>query len=233
MLELIQISSGYKDRTILNHISLKVPAKTIVAVLGSNGSGKSTLLRTICRATNITHGDIQFMGTSLLQYKDYEIISLGISLVPEGRGLFDSMSVLDNLLIGAYRTQSTSKDKLAQMLDLFPELKLRLREPAANLSGGQQQMLAVARALMSNPKLLLLDEPSLGLSPLLVSRVYETLDHACHTLGISVVVAEQNINMALKFADTGIVLDDGCIIMQDTSQRLLGNSAIRESYGFR
>lgn len=232
MLELIAVSSGYGDARVLHEITLSLGDHEILAVLGPNGAGKTTLLRTISRSVPFSTGSIRFNDLALHQKKDYQVVAAGISHVPEGRGVFNTMSVAENLLIGAYPLHARIKhaQNMETVLELFPELKSRLREPAANLSGGQQQMLVIGRALMSNPRLLLLDEPSLGLSPILVSRLYKALLHIRQTLSISILLAEQNVNVALELADRAIILEAGNIVVADSCSSLRTNPQVQEAY---
>ena len=210
-------------------ISIEVPKGKIITLIGSNGAGKSTTLRTIAGVVKAKEGSILFEGNQLLGKPPEEIVPLGITLVPEGRRVFANLTVLENLKIGAYIHKYKLDKDLARVYDLFPRLKEREWQLAGTLSGGEQQMLAVGRALMSRPKLLMMDEPSLGLAPLIVRDIFNIIK-TINKEGITILLIEQNANYALKIADWGYVMETGIITMQGTGVELLANESIKEAY---
>jgi branched-chain amino acid transport system ATP-binding protein len=210
-------------------ISIEVPKGKIVTLIGSNGAGKSTTLRTIAGVVKAKEGSIRFDGVELLGKAPDDIVPMGITLVPEGRRVFANLTVLENLKIGAYVHHHKLDGDLARVFELFPRLKEREWQLAGTLSGGEQQMLAVGRALMSRPKLLMMDEPSLGLAPLIVKDIFNIIK-TINEEGITVLLIEQNANHALKIADWGYVMETGVITMQGTGAELLANESIKEAY---
>lgn len=210
-------------------ISILVPKGKIVTLIGSNGAGKSTTLRSIAGVVKAKEGSILFEGNELIGKSPESIVSMGITLVPEGRRVFGNLSVLENLKIGAYVHKHKLDADLKKVYDLFPRLKEREWQMAGTLSGGEQQMLAVGRALMSRPKLLMMDEPSLGLAPLIVRDIFNIIK-AINEEGITILLIEQNANHALKIADWGYVIETGIITMQGTGAELLSNESIKEAY---
>jgi len=231
MLEIRDLRVAYGAIEALHGISLEVGEGEIVALIGSNGAGKSTLLNTISGLMRPTDGTILYQGKPLDKTPPYEIVSMGVCQVPEGRRIFASMTVLENLELGAYLAQNRAnfQENLARTYALFPRLKEREKQEAGTLSGGEQQMLAIGRALMGNPKLLLLDEPSLGLAPRLVEEVYEVIVEI-QRMGTPILVVEQNAFQALSVADRGYVIETGNIVMHDASDRLLENPQVKEAY---
>ena len=231
LLEVTSLAVAYGDVQVLWDVSLGVEAGTIVAIVGANGAGKTTLLRTISGLIQPKGGSISFAGRSLIGLTPEDITCLGISHVPEGRGLFRQMTVLENLELGAF--QPKARGRMTASLDkafhLFPRLKERLHQKAGSLSGGEQQMLAIARATMSSPALLILDEPSLGLSPLIVRSMFELIQ-ALHRDGVTILLVEQNIHQALKVADYAFVLKTGEVAMQGTGADLITNPEIQKAY---
>lgn len=213
----------------VKNISLEVPKGKIVTLIGSNGAGKSTTLRTIAGVVKAKEGSIKFDGTELLGKSPDDIVPMGITLVPEGRRVFSNLTVLENLKIGAYVHKHKLDKDLAWVFELFPRLKEREWQLAGTLSGGEQQMLAVGRALMSRPKLLMMDEPSLGLAPLIVKDIFNIIK-TINGEGITVLLIEQNANHALKIADWGYVMETGVITLQGTGAELLANESIKEAY---
>ncbi len=210
-------------------VSIQVPKGKIVTLIGSNGAGKSTTLRSIAGVVKAKEGSILFEGNELIGKSPENIVSMGITLVPEGRRVFGNLSVLENLKIGAYVHKHKLDADLKKVYDLFPRLKEREWQMAGTLSGGEQQMLAVGRALMSRPKLLMMDEPSLGLAPLIVRDIFNIIK-AINEEGITILLIEQNANHALKIADWGYVIETGVITMQGTGAELLSNESIKEAY---
>ena len=231
MLKIENLHVAYGGIQALRGISLEVPDGKIVTLIGANGAGKSTTLRTITGLVKAQSGSIQWNGEELLGKSIDKIVTSGIAMSPEGRRVFPDMTVLENLKIGAYLRRD--KDGIAKDLqwvyDLFPRLKEREWQLAGTLSGGEQQMLAVGRALMSRPKLLLLDEPSLGLAPLVVQDIFSII-REINNQGVTVLLIEQNANMALKIADLAYVLETGNITMSGTGAELLANDKVKEAY---
>jgi branched-chain amino acid transport system ATP-binding protein len=213
-------------------VSLSVPEGAIVTVLGANGAGKSTILRTISGIIDPQKGSIVFRGAQIQRMDPAEVVRRGISHVPEGREVFPLLSVHDNLIMGAYTRRD--RDGIAQDLEMvyayFPVLQARARQEAGQLSGGQQQMLAISRALMSRPRLMLLDEPSLGLSPKLTQEIFRIIRRINRERGTTILLVEQNAAMALELADYGYVLEVGRIVMEDSCARLREKEDVREFY---
>jgi branched-chain amino acid transport system ATP-binding protein len=229
------VSTFYGEAQALKAVSLSVNTNEVVAILGSNGAGKSTLLKTLTGMLVPKGGKIFFEGTSIEGRPPHEIIRKGIACVPEGRELFGTLSVWDNLLLGTYSMSGKMRKdagavRLEMVFSLFPILKERLKQKAETMSGGQQQMLAVARALMANPRLLVLDEPSLGLSPLLVSEMMRALKRICAEWGVSILLVEQNARAALKIADHVYVLERGEIVLQGACSEVIESDRIKSAY---
>ena len=231
MLEIEKISTGYDDLKVLFDVSLAMKEGEVVALVGSNGAGKTTLLRVITGAIPITSGSIKWYGKDLTKIPAWKQAEMGIAHIPQGRGILATLSVKDNLLMGTYnkRTKGNRTALLERTLETFPILKERLNHLAGTLSGGQQQMLAIGRAMMMEPKLLILDEPSLGLAPIVVNEVFEILKNL-RNKGVSMLLIEQNLVKALEFATRGYVLETGQIRLSGESKELLGNSDIRKAY---
>ena len=231
MLKLNGISSGYGGTEIIRNVSLEVNKGEVVTIVGANGAGKTTTLRTICGIVKPESGSIEFEGRKLDGLRSDEIVTAGITMVPEGRQLFPHISVRDNLLMGAYKrsARNMANQRMDEVLQIFPRVRERLTQMAGSLSGGEQQMVAIARGLMANPTLLMFDEPSLGLSPLLMSQVFDVIDQIVE-LGTTVLIVEQNIVHTLKIADRGYVLENGEITMTGTGQELLDSPHIRKAY---
>ena len=213
-------------------VSLEVPESQIVTVLGANGAGKSTTIRTIAGLLPASGGSIEFDGQEIRALSADRIVRLGISVVPEGRQLFGEMTVLENLRLGAYTRGSGEqvRRQMERVISYFPVLGDRLTQLAHLLSGGEQQMLAIGRALMARPRLLILDEPSLGLAPILVEELFAKIKNMSDGEGITVLLAEQNANQALGIAQYGYVLETGNVVLEGSAENLLGNEAIRGSY---
>jgi branched-chain amino acid transport system ATP-binding protein len=228
-LSITDLRVNYGGIKAVKGISLNVPKGEIVTLIGSNGAGKSTTLRTIAGVVKATEGSIIFEGNELIGKSPYGIVSMGITLVPEGRKVFANLTVLENLKIGAYIHKHNIDNDIEQVYDLFPRLKERKWQLAGTLSGGEQQMLAVGRALMSRPKLLMMDEPSLGLAPLIVKDIFNIIK-TINKEGITILLIEQNANLALKTADWAYVMETGTITMQGTGKQLLAEESIKEAY---
>jgi branched-chain amino acid transport system ATP-binding protein len=231
MLTLQNVSSGYGAIQALKGINLHVEKGEIVTLIGANGAGKSTTLRTITGLVLAQSGDVLFEGRRLNDVPTHKLVSLGICMVPEGRAVFANLTVMENLELGAYLQKDREKYKasLQRVFDLFPRLKERSRQAAGTLSGGEQQMLAIGRALMASPRLLLLDEPSLGLAPLLVHTIFEAIDQI-NKEGTTILLVEQNANAALKHSHRGYVLETGQIVMEGPSQDLAADQRVKEAY---
>lgn len=231
MLEVSNLCSGYGKTQVLHGIDFHVNQGEIVTLVGANGAGKTTTLKTLCGIIHITSGDVKFEGQSIKNKTSYEIVEANITMIPEDRQLFPNFTVQDNLLMGAYKkaARAEAKDSMAQVLDLFPRVKERLGQSAGSLSGGEQQMVAIARGMMARPKLLILDEPSLGLSPLLVRQMFDTIRRITEQ-HMTVLLVEQNISHTLKLANRGYVLENGFIALQGTGEELLSNPHIKRAY---
>jgi branched-chain amino acid transport system ATP-binding protein len=231
LLEVKGVDVLYGDVQAIWDVSIHVEEGTIVALVGSNGAGKTTLLKTISGIIRAKRGEILFSGKSLSRLKAQEVVDMGISHVPEGRRLFSSLTVLENLKLGAYvpRTRPFFTESLERVFGLFPVLKNRKDQRAGTLSGGEQQMLAIGRAIMARPKLIMLDEPSLGLSPILVRTIFELIN-TLNTQKVTILLVEQNINQALKIAHQAYVLKTGKIVMSGRADELLANEEIRKTY---
>jgi branched-chain amino acid transport system ATP-binding protein len=229
ILEIRDLVVSYGGIEAVKNISLDVPEGQIVTLIGANGAGKSTTLKTISGIVKPKSASIRFQGEELSGKSPDYIVSKGITLVPEGRRVFDNLSVAENLKIGAYLRRDSLKGDMEYVYGLFPRLKEREWQMAGTLSGGEQQMLAVGRALMSRPKLIMMDEPSLGLAPLIVKAIFEIIK-TINEEGITVLLIEQNANMALKVADKGYVMETGEIKMEGTGAELLANEEIKEAY---
>ncbi len=231
MLEVSGLHSGYGKIEILKGIHIKIPVGKIISLIGSNGAGKTTLLMTLSGILRTVNGSIRFEGKAIQNFSPDAIVKLGISQVPEGRRVFQHLSVKENLDLGAYarRDKKEMEEDREQLLSIFPILKNRLKTLAGNLSGGEQQMLAMARALMARPRLLLLDEPSLGLAPKMVEVVF-SLIRRINQSGITILLVEQNAWKALDLADYGYVIEGGKICLEGKGSELLANPLIKHSY---
>jgi len=230
LLELRNVESYYGPIAALKGISLDVAEGAVVAVLGANGAGKTSLLKTISGALDPEAGTNRFAGREIQGRQSWDVAAAGIAHVPEGREVFRHLSVLDNLKMGAFLRGGGIAEDLARIFAYFPALQARAAEMAGNLSGGEQQMLAIGRALMARPKLILLDEPSLGLSPLLVQEIYRIIRRLKEEGGAAMLLVEQNAKMALDVADFGYVLDGGRIVLDGSAERLKSNEDVKEFY---
>lgn len=231
LLEIHDLSVYYGGICALNQVSLQVNEGEIVAVIGANGAGKSTLMKTIAAAKSATSGKINFNNQPLMK-DTYKVVTSGITLVPEGRRIFAPLSVRENLLVGAYtRSDRAETEKtMEEVFLLFPRLKERINQRGGTLSGGEQQMLAVGRALMSHPKLLMLDEPSLGLAPIVIDVMFEAIVRLNREMGLTILLVEQNASLALEMCHRAYVLKTGQIIMEGTGKELLEDPRVRASY---
>ena len=231
MLKLRDICAGYGKSEVLRGVSLDVRKGEVVTLVGANGAGKTTTLRALCGLIPATGGTIDFEGARLTGRAPHEIVELGVTMVPEGRQLFAFLTVRENLLMGAYKHAARrDRDKrLDEVLKIFPRVKERLPQLAGSLSGGEQQMVAIARGMMAGPKLLIMDEPSLGLSPLLVEQMFDVV-RLVASRGTTVLLVEQNVFHTLKLADRGYVLENGTITLTGTGAELLANPHVRRAY---
>jgi branched-chain amino acid transport system ATP-binding protein len=231
LLEIKNLMSGYKKVTVLHGISFQVEGKEILAVVGSNGAGKTTLLKTISGLLHPFSGEIVLEGTPIQGLEPHQVVERGIVQVPEGRQLFSYMSVGQNLQVGSHIQEARSRrqDTLKMIFTLFPVLEERQQQMAGTLSGGEQQMLATARALMARPKLLMMDEPSWGLAPFLVRRLFETICQI-NQQGCTILLVEQHVHQALSIATRGYVLERGNVVMQGGGKELLKDERLKESY---
>ena len=231
MLELNDLNVHYGAVHALKGITLKVEQGKIVTLIGANGAGKSTILKTISGLVRPSSGRVVFLGGDISSLPPHKIVKLGVSQVPEGRIVFANMTVKDNLELGAYVRNDSSgiAADMEKVFKLFPRLKDRIKQNAGTLSGGEQQMLAMGRGLMSGPKLLLLDEPSLGLAPLLTRDIFRTICEI-RQRGTTILLVEQNARMALSVADEGYVLETGRVVLQDSAKTLLNNEQVKKAY---
>ncbi|MGE4422601.1 MAG: ABC transporter ATP-binding protein [Pseudodesulfovibrio sp.] len=231
ILELRNVISAYGRIQALKGVSLKVFEGEVVSIIGANGAGKSTTLMTICNIVKAVSGDILYRGERINSVNSDILPTMGLCQVPEGRRIFPRLTVLENLDMGAFFRTDTAgvKEDVDRVFDLFPKLRERRKQLGGTLSGGEQQMLAMARALMSRPKVLLLDEPSMGLAPLLVKQIFDIV-RMINEQGVTVVLVEQNANLALQAASRGYVLETGNVVMEDEAQKLLANPDIRKAY---
>jgi branched-chain amino acid transport system ATP-binding protein len=230
LLEVEDIHTYYGSIQALHGVSLSVEAGEVVTMIGSNGAGKSTTLRSISGLSPARAGRIVFDGEDITRLPAHEIVSRGIALSPEGRHCFARMSVRENLDLGAYRRRDRDVDEdLDRVYDLFPRLKERERQKAGTMSGGEQQMLAIGRALMARPKLLMLDEPSMGIAPVLVQRIYETIEEI-NRQGVTILLVEQNANYALDVSKHGYVLETGRVVLANESAMLRDDPEVQRAY---
>lgn len=231
MLEVHNIHTYYGNIHALKGISVSVEQGEIVSLIGGNGAGKTTTLRSISGLVKPKKGEIFLDGEDLLPYKAHEIVYKGVAMVPEGRGIFARLSVLENLDLGAYTRSERGKigQDLDRVFQVFPRLSERRKQVAGTLSGGEQQMLAIGRAMMAHPRLLLLDEPSMGLAPILVESIFETV-RQINQEGTTILLVEQNASMALSIANRGYVLQTGQIVLSDTAENLQQNEMVQKAY---
>jgi branched-chain amino acid transport system ATP-binding protein len=231
MLRLENLRAGYGPVTVLQGVSLEVNPGEVVTIVGGNGAGKTTTLRAICGLIKPTGGRITVDGKDTAGLAPPGIVDLGITMVPEGRQLFPFMTVRENLMLGAYKPAARARidERMEEVLALFPRVRERLTQLAGSLSGGEQQMVAIARGMMANPRLLMFDEPSLGLAPLIVKQVFEIVDRVVAS-GTTVLIVEQNIVHTLQIATRGYVLENGQVVMSDTGPALLKDPHVKRAY---
>jgi branched-chain amino acid transport system ATP-binding protein len=232
MLEITNLVVSYGAITALHGMSLSVPEGKVVTLIGANGAGKTTTLKTISGLLKAKSGEVLYRGRNLANLPPHQIVQLGISHVPEGRMIFANLTVMENLQLGAYlqKDRRVVRRELENVFNLFPRLQERERQLAGTLSGGEQQMLAMGRALMARPRLLLLDEPSLGLAPLLVKTIFEKIVDINRQQGITILLVEQNANLALEISHFGYVLETGKVAVQGDSTSLRQNPQVRSAY---
>ena len=231
MLTIKDLNVFYGGVHALRDLNIHVPEGSIVTLIGANGAGKSSTLRSISGLVKNVKGQILYDGKDILHMPPFDRVALGIAMVPEGRRVFTNLSVVENLRLGAYSLKDKSQyaGELEKVYTLFPRLKERQRQRAVTLSGGEQQMLAVGRALMSKPRLLLMDEPSLGLAPLVVKELYQTIEHI-HQTGLTVLVVEQNARLALQLANYGYVMEVGRVVLEGPSAELAEDEGVKKAY---
>lgn len=232
LLEINGISAGYGDLKVLHDVSMHVESGEVVSLVGSNGAGKTTILKIVSGMVPITAGTITFDGKDLLKAKRYERASLGLSHIPQGRGTLAKLTVKENLILGAYSVKSKNvrEENMEKSYQMFPKLKDRQNQIAGSLSGGEQQMLAIARALICNPRMIVMDEPSLGLAPIIVEDVFEIIQTVSAQSKIAILIVEQNLMQALSIADRGYVLENGRIVREGIAKELLEDKEITRTY---
>jgi len=231
LLDIDSVGASYGNVQILWNVSLSVKKGEIVTVLGPNGAGKTTLVRTILGLLHVNSGSIEFLGKRIDGLPTYKIVDMGIALVPEGREIFPRITVHENLLLGAQgkEAKKTKDDSLESIFQIFPVLKERRKQLAQTLSGGEQQMLAIARGLMSKPKLLIMDEPSLGLAPILVQRIFKAMQEI-NEKGVTILLVEQNVHRALEIASRGYIIEAGKMVLSGEWDELLANEHVKKAY---
>ena len=230
MLKIENINTHYGPIQALHDVSLEVNTGEIVTLIGANGAGKTTLMMTICGDPHATSGRIVFDGEEITAQPTSKIMQKGLAIVPEGRRVFSRLTVEENLHMGAYfRKPDEAKQTLEHVLELFPRLKERFHQRAGKMSGGEQQMLAIGRAMMSKPRMILLDEPSLGLAPIIIAQIFDIIEQL-RSEGVTIFLVEQNANQALRIADRGYVLENGRVVLTDSGDALLTNEAVRQAY---
>ncbi len=231
MLKIEKVNAGYGDVTVLWDINIALEAGKTLAIVGSNGAGKSTIMRTLCGLVSPSAGSITFDGKNISKMAPHDIVKLGIVYVPEGRRLFNKLSVMDNLLVGSYLPQNRKKraENLERVFEMFPKLHERREQKAGTLSGGEQQMLAIARGLMSCPKVLMLDEPSLGIAPVIVDKLFEIIAQLKKE-NMTILISEQNVGRVLDIGDDAIVVQSGRIVMSGTCEEIKKSDMIQKAY---
>lgn len=230
MLQINNINTHYGQIQALHDVSVEIDKGEIVTLIGANGAGKTTLMMTICGDPQASSGSVIFDGEELTGINTPDIMRKGLAIVPEGRRVFSAMTVEENLFMGAYfRDKGEAQKTVEHVLELFPRLEERYKQRAGTMSGGEQQMLAIGRALMSKPRLLLLDEPSLGLAPIIIQQIFDIIERL-RDEGVTIFLVEQNANQALRIADRGYVLENGRIVKTDTGHNLLTDESVRQAY---
>lgn len=230
MLNINNVNTHYGPIQALHDVSVNIDEGEIVTLIGANGAGKTTLMMTICGDPQASSGTVTFDGEAINKLNTPDIMRKGLAIVPEGRRVFSGMTVEENLFMGSYfRSKEEAQKTAAHVLELFPRLEERYKQRAGTMSGGEQQMLAIGRALMSKPRLLLLDEPSLGLAPIIIQQIFDIIQKL-RDEGVTIFLVEQNANQALRIADRGYVLENGRVIKTDTGAKLLTDESVRQAY---
>jgi len=230
MLSLNNVNTHYGKIQALHNVNLYINEGEIVTLIGANGAGKTTILGTLCGEPRASQGTVQFDGKDITDWQTARIMREAIAIVPEGRRVFSRMTVEENLAMGGFfADRQQFQERIKRVYDLFPRLWERRVQRAGTMSGGEQQMLAIGRALMSQPRLLLLDEPSLGLAPIIIQQIFDTIEQL-RSEGMTIFLVEQNANQALRLADRGYVLENGHVVLEDTGEALLANEAVRNAY---
>lgn len=230
MLQIDNVSTHYGQIQALHDVSVNIEQGEIVTLIGANGAGKTTLMMTICGDPRASSGKISFDGEELTHINTPDIMRKGLAIVPEGRRVFSAMTVEENLFMGAYfRSKEDAQQTIQHVLQLFPRLEERFKQRAGTMSGGEQQMLAIGRALMSKPRLLLLDEPSLGLAPIIIQQIFSIIERL-RDEGVTIFLVEQNANQALRIADRAYVLENGRIVKTDSGANLLNDASVQKAY---
>ncbi|WP_026957600.1 ABC transporter ATP-binding protein [Aliagarivorans taiwanensis] len=230
MLEFKNVSTHYGQIQALHDVNMSVSKGEIVSLIGANGAGKTTLLMTLCGDPKASSGEVLFEGKNITRESTHQIMRGDIAIVPEGRRIFSRLTVEENLHMGGFfATKEQVEERIEEVYQLFPRLKERISQRAGTMSGGEQQMLAIGRALMSNPRLLLLDEPSLGLAPIIIQQIFDIIE-SLRERGMTIFLVEQNANQALRLADRGYVLENGRIVLEDSGDNLLVNEEVRKAY---
>ncbi|WP_026970714.1 ABC transporter ATP-binding protein [Aliagarivorans marinus] len=230
MLEFKNVSTHYGQIQALHDVNMSVSKGEIVSLIGANGAGKTTLLMTLCGDPKASSGEVLFEGKNITRESTHQIMRGDIAIVPEGRRIFSRLTVEENLHMGGFfATKKQVEERIEEVYQLFPRLKERISQRAGTMSGGEQQMLAIGRALMSNPRLLLLDEPSLGLAPIIIQQIFDIIE-SLRERGMTIFLVEQNANQALRLADRGYVLENGRIVLEDSGDNLLVNEEVRKAY---
>lgn len=230
LLEVEALNVYYDTIHAIKNVRFNIEKGEIVALIGANGAGKTTILHTISGLKNLKSGEIQFQGVDITKVKSYKLVEMGLSHTPEGRRIFTELTVLENLEMGAYTvSKKEEKENIEKMFEIFPRLKERKNQLAGTMSGGEQQMLAIARSLMSNPKLLLLDEPSMGLAPKLVDEIFNIIQKI-NKLGVTILLVEQNANKSLNIADRAYVLENGEIVIEGDAKDIKNNKDVKKAY---
>lgn len=232
MLEVREIGVAYRNIQVIWDVNLRIDRGEVVGLFGPNGAGKSTLLRTVIGINKPIHGEILFNGERINEKSPREIALMGISYVPEGKRVFPNLTVYDNLVLGAVGVSGKAelRERLQEVYEVFPWLKERERQMAGTLSGGEMQMLTIARGLMSKPKILMLDEPSFGVAPIYVKRIFDTLKGLNERTGLTILLVEQNVRQALRICNRGYILESGRIVLQGDSETMENNEYVREAY---
>ncbi len=231
MLKIDNLNVAYDEIQVVWGVSLEVPKQSIIALIGPNGAGKSTTLKAVMGLMPVKEGSVQFKGETITEMPPHEVVAAGLTLVPEWRGTFSTLSVLENLELGAFphRARPHKEQTLAEVYEIFPRLKERQDQSAGTLSGGERQMLAIGRALMAKPEMLILDEPSLGLAPLIVDDIFHVIKQI-NEQGVSILIVEQNVQLTLETADYGYIIESGRIVQEGACRDLIRDPRVKDAY---